>query len=386
MILKKNIKTILFKFVFLMLFGCLEPYSPTVIEQNVNLLVVDGFLNASTNSIQVKLSRTLPIYTEGSYTTEKNATVVLEEEAGPSQPLYETVDGTYVMQNLNLNNSKKYRLFIRTEFDEYASEYITLKQSPSLDEVTWEATADGVKIYVSAHDPTNQTRYYQWKFWETWQYTADYFSAYTYKNDSILYRNSNEFTYICYKSAPSDKIILKSTTQLNEDVVGKFPIHLVPRGSRKVASRYNLLVQQRALDEAAYNYYVQLQKTTETVGGLFDPLPSQVTGNMHNVNNPSEPVIGYFMGGSVQEKMIFINRHELPSYLLNFEPEIINCRIDTIASSEVPSLFPQHQLLEGYPENPNIEPYEHNFFLVIPQQCADCRLKDNGTITRPVFW
>jgi hypothetical protein len=386
MALRKKIKSSPIKLLFLLLVGCLDPYSPTIIQQNLNILVVDGFLNATSKSIQVKLSRTLPIYTDTAYQVEKNATVVLEEENGPSQPLYETSDGTYVMQNLNLSYAKKYRLFIKTTTDEYASEYITLNQSPSLDEVTWEATTDGVKIFVNAHDPTNQTRYYQWKFWETWQYTADYFSAYTYKNDSILYRNTDEFTYVCYKTEPSNKLILKSTTQLSDDVVNDFQIHLVPKGSRKVATRYRILVQQRALDEDAYNYLVQLQKTTETVGGLFDPLPSQVTGNMFNVHDASQPVIGYFMGGSVEEKMIFINRNELPAMLLIFDNDLVNCPIDTVASTEVPSSFPNQQLLEGYPPNSNIEPYEHNFFLIVPKHCTDCRLKDNGTTTRPDFW
>ncbi|MCE7862024.1 MAG: DUF4249 domain-containing protein [Bacteroidetes bacterium CHB5] len=386
MVSRSKIKFVLLRLWLLLLVGCLDPYNPPVIIQNKNILVVEGFLNATSNSIRVTLSRTLPLYSQSANPAEKNAIVVLEEEGGSPQSLNEVEDGIYAMENLNLSNSKRYRLFIRTETSEYRSEYIHLKQSPPLDDVNWVATDDGVEISVSAHDPTNQTRYYQWKYLETWRYTADYLSAYIYKNDSVLYRNSDEFTYVCYKTEPSNNIIIKSTSLLSNDIVNGFVIHLIPKGSRKVASRYSILVQQRALDEDAYNYFTQLQKTTETVGGLFDPLPSQVTGNMYNVHDASEPVIGYFMGGGVQEKVIFINRTDLPFSLQQFDGEVSNCLIDTIASWEVPNHFPQQQLIEGYPENPNLEPYQHNFFLVVPQPCTDCRLKDSGTTTKPDFW
>lgn len=383
--IRKNIRPLYIKLLLFVLAGCLEPYTPAAIEEDVSILVVDGFLNSTSRTVTVNLSRTLPIYAETAYTREENATVFLEDENNVRQPLAEVSPGLYVKENLILNLAKKYRIYIITEDEEYYSEFITVKQAPSLDKITWQGLENGVQVYVDAHDPTNQTRYYQWKFAETWQYTANYFVNIKVEDDSVLFRKEEELTYLCYKSEVSNQILIESTTRLSEDVVHNFPLYLIPKGSTKVALRYSVLVQQRALDADAYNYLLQLKKTTETLGGLFDPLPSQLVGNIYKADNSNGPVIGYFMGGSVKEKRIFINYSQLPTHLRKIDYPLTYCPIDTVTKTEIYSLYPEYQIIEGYP-SADLDPHEFNEFLITTKFCTDCRLKDGGTLIRPDFW
>lgn len=365
-------------FLFLFLTGCLDPYQPKVIQQDISALVVDGFVDTTHGTINVDLSRTLPLLSESTYQPETNATIILEGEDGSQIILNNVGGGKYSLTELSLNDALMYRLYISSETDEYRSEYVTLKSSPSLDGVIWEVPpeADGVQIYVNAHDPTNKTRYYQWVFSETWEYQTELISIELLDDDSIRIRNDDELIHRCWKTQQSNKVLIEQTTRLSNDVVHKFPIHFIPKESQRISRNYSILVQQRALDEATYNYLLQLQKTTEVMGGLFDPMPSQLIGNLHNINKPSEPVIGYFRGGAVQEKRIFITREDLSSSLppyLSFA-----CTTDTAPSIEaLENMYPNIQLL--YTMGPG-------GLITAPISCMDCRVSGGGVLTKPTFW
>lgn len=371
----QHIKRVLF--FLLLLVGCIDPYKPKVIGEDISALVVDGFVNITAKTVNVSLSRTLPLMADYTYEPVTDADVILEEEDGGSFQLNNDGEGKYSLHELLLNESTKYRLYISRSGSKYRSEFIALKPSPSLDEVTWEVSPenDGVRIYVSAHDPINKTRYYQWVFTETWEYTTEYISIFILEDGELRMRNDDELTNICWQTATSDKILISQTTNLSSDVVHKFPIHFISRNSVKIARGYSIQVQQRALDEDAYNYLQQLQKTTEVMGGLFDPMPSQVTGNIYNISNDSEPVIGYFRGGAVQEKRLFIARSELSHA---FPPyQTFACSMDTVFSIEaMQALQPYYQPV-----------YElMGVIYAAPISCVDCRILGRGVLTKPDFW
>ena len=61
------------------------------------------------------------------------------------------------------------------------------------------------------------------------------------------------------------------------------------------------------------------------MGSLFDSQPSQLKGNIFNVTNPDEMVIGFVSAGTITEKRIYINNFEIPSFKLNTNNS--NCEI-----------------------------------------------------------
>jgi hypothetical protein len=357
--------------------ACIDPYTPQVVQQDIRALVVDGFVNTTASTVEVDLSRTLPLLAEQAYEPVTDALVTLEAEGGNYFSLPHTDQGKYRLEGLVLDESVKYRLLIKTTDNEYHSDFVTLKSSPVLDEVGWEISPDGagVQIYVNAHDPSNQTRYYQWVFEETWEYTSELVSIYILDNDELRIRNDDEMVDRCWKTQNSNKILISQTTHLTNDVVHKFPVHFISKESQKISIHYSVLVQQRALDETTYNYLQQLQKTTEVMGGLFDPMPSQVTGNIYSVNSDSEPVIGYFRGGAVQEKRLFITRSELRPH---FPPNL-----SFLCSTQ--SVFGVDNLKKALPHYQPVNTLGGAIFIA-PISCMDCRASGGGVLTKPVFW
>ncbi|HZY81229.1 MAG TPA: DUF4249 domain-containing protein [Cyclobacteriaceae bacterium] len=360
--------------------GCLDPYTPPDSVLQKEFLVVDGFVNTGSRSAEVKLSRAVPLSSENVHNPVTKATVQLESGDGLIIPLPETLPGVYYAGPINVFNGKTYQLRIFTPGNEYVSDVVEMKKSPVLDSVTWRADDRGITIYVDSHDVTGSTKYYQWNFSETWEYTAQEYSQFIWDKArfEMKRRTFEQDINLCYGSATSTRVLISSTTSNSQDVVSDFNLAFIPKGSPKVTRLYSILVQQRAMDDDAYAFWKALQRTTENVGGLFDALPSEITGNVTNVKNAGEKVLGYFTGGEVQEKRIYIYRDEVPE-ALRITPKI-TCNIDSIL---IPTLADYDKtdlnVIRGWGAPATVG------YLTTSAVCVDCRVQ-GGVLKKPSFW
>jgi len=362
------------------MFGCVEPYDPPYSDREIGFLVVDGFLNSGDKSAEVKLSTAMPLDTTTTDNPVRHATVQLEDENGDIILLSETVNGVYRTISNKFETGKKFRLRVFAKSKEYISDEVELRASPSLDSVSWRGDEKGVTVYVDSHDVAGSTRYYQWIFKETWEYIANKYSTYIFvkATGEVRTRNAEEQVYTCYDTETSTKVLVTTTNTNTLDVVNDFPLTFIPVGSIKTSRLYSIEVEQRALDEQAYTYWLNLQKTTENLGGLFDPLPNEVTGNMHNVMDNSERILGYFSGGEIQKKRIFIYRGDLPTSLqVNTEGF---CPEDLILVSKLSNYIGSDLYLIASVGQPVTIGYTS-----APGVCVDCRLA-GGVLQKPGFW
>src|SRR5688572_30639281 len=257
--------------------ACVDPYLAPAIQEDHDILVIDGFLIPNDTTV-IKLSRTNPIYSKEGYEAEVNAFVEIEANDGTRYQLNENTAGTYVSPPLNLDPAHQYRLHIRTgDTEEYASEFVTLKDSHQIDSVTWEEITEGdaLEFSIYSHDPQGKARYYLWTYDETFEYVSAGLSRYYYENGEFIARKSSTEIYNCWKTNTLNNIYVTSTTHLSEDIVYDFPLYRIPQKSRKLYFAYSVLVKQIAITEGAYAYWSSTKRNSEQLGSLFDPMPSQ---------------------------------------------------------------------------------------------------------------
>ena len=295
----------------LLLPACIDPYTPDILSAPRGFLVVDGFLN-SQGVTTIRLSRTFAIAARPIPPAETKATVYIEDEAGTRNLLREAPAGTYTSAALTLNTARKYRLHVTTlAGQDYASDYVPVKTTPPIDEVTWRADNTGLNINVNAHDATTNTRYYRWETDETWEIRTPYSPTVEYVNkkmQDILV----PFPRVCWGNAHSRNILLYKTTALSQDVVSDYRIRQLIAPTPLLFARYSILVQQYALTKEEFAYWELLRKNTESIGSLFDPQPAQLTGNVHCLSNSADLALGFVGAHSLAEKRIFISRQQLP--------------------------------------------------------------------------
>src|ERR1700743_2148844 len=119
--------------------GCKKPFTPTVISTSNSYLVVEGLINSGSDSTFIKLSRTVQLSDIISTNPELNATVTVEGDQHTSYPLKWTGRGNYSCAGLNLDNSHKYRLNIKTlSGKQYLSDYVAVVNSPPIDSISYD--------------------------------------------------------------------------------------------------------------------------------------------------------------------------------------------------------------------------------------------------------
>jgi len=368
--------------VFLLSTGCRDPYRPDIVTKAPNYLVIEGVLNAGQGGTSIRITRTTQMDRLSAIAGEANAMVTVEGKDNSSIPLSYQGNGLYAHPDLNLVTDNEYRLRIKTsDGKEYLSAYVVAKITPPIDSVGWKQTPAGVNITVNAHDDAGNTRYYRWEYEETWEIHTYYFSKYIYYGPRQIRRRvmPAEDVSTCWRTKSSSNILVGTTARLESDVISQMPVTGFLNGDDRLSVRYSIMVRQYALDKAGYEFFDLLRKNTESIGTIFDPQPSEITGNITCVSDPAEPVIGYITASSIEEKRIFINSSEVPDWRF---PQV--CEVQNVTPD---SIFYYFEILGYSPYEAELHPITQQPVLYYGSyaDCVDCT-KRNGTTTRPSFW
>lgn len=370
--------------------GCKEKYESPVKSPQTGYLVIEGSINSGQGESTLKLTRTTPL-SNRNIQYELGADVRIEGNDNTSYLLSETAAGNYSATNLGLNAGTQYKLHIKTSTGrEYLSDFASVINNPPIDSISWKEENNGVQLYINTHDPQNNTRYYQWEYTETWEFRSAFPSILKYntvhgasgdiysvvKKDSLELSPSHEI-FQCWQYNSSSSLLLGSTAKLSKDVIF-LPVCFIPPASQKLSVLYSIIVKQHTWSKTGYEFLERVKKNTEETGSVFDAQPSETTGNIHCLSDPTEPVIGFFNISSLQEKRIFIDRNDISFWnyttgCQQFEIENIS---DSIARKAL-GLLPTVAATLG--------PFQNiiTFYAAEPV-CVDCTL--TGSNVKPAFW
>jgi hypothetical protein len=370
--------------ILIILTGCIEPFYPDI-EEYENVLVVDGLITNENTIYTVKLSRTMH-FDDIEKKPVTGAIVKVIDDSGSTYLFREMKSGSYLSNPDEFvgHIGRKYKLLIETaDGDKYESGFEQLKRVPEIDSIHWKYKEKpsndvnnpyrGIEILVDTHDPENKTRYYSWSWFETWEFRTPY------RKDTLPDK--------CWDNDSSRVIQISSTEHLSEDIIQNYPLYFISDGTNRLYIRYSVLVKQYSLTGGAFNYWSRIRETNENTGTLFDPIPTQVVGNITDLNNPDKPVLGYFQASAVTSKRIFIDRSELLSYELFVTAGFKYCESLFIKDSlENPrpayiSYVENYGWLIYYQEVSG--PYLYTY-LTNSLSCVDCSL--TGTPVKPDFW
>ncbi|HRN73735.1 MAG TPA: DUF4249 domain-containing protein [Ginsengibacter sp.] len=359
--------------------SCKDPYNPILNPENKDVLVVEGYIDgADQTAINLSKVRIASQLDTARPEPVNNATVIVEDDNGGNYPLTGVGNGKYT-GNYSYDPALKFRVRIRVISPqgnkEYVSDFVTYKVSPEIDSISYRVTGEGAQIFVNTHDPNNKTTFYHWKWNDTWEFHSTFASEYRYDFDLAKVVERTDDIYTCWRSDFSKEILISSTGKLSKDEIREFKINSIPHGDFRLSVLYSIQVQQYALDTAGFNFLAALKKNTENMGSLFDPQPSNIRGNIHDVNDPDALVVGYIGAGASYKTRKFIKipwdyRQECPM------PYVVPNKKDSIA---------YYFGSQGYiPLSPEMSGLEITGWNSAINYCTDCTLR--GTNVKPSFW
>jgi len=373
-------------FICTLLAGCVDTYYPEI-EDLQKSLVVEALITDQPGWQVIYLSRSSPVNEIGIH-NETDAYVSVYDDLGRSTEFIEQAPGAYYawMTAGEIDTGITYWLNVVTSNGEvYESEpEMFPSPSPAIDSVYWEfetkGTSDrteslnGIRFYLDLDAKADQGRNYRWELVETWEYYAA--NPIDYYYDGILHEWPDSSSYhTCWYTGKIDQIYTANTRNAESNTIKGFPLNYVSEETSRLSARYSLQVLQYSLNDEAYDYWKRIEEQNQESGGIYERQPDYVSGNMQNMNNQDEYVLGFFNLCPVSEKRIFLDSIPELTY-----PKI-NCTLETImhpASKPVWMSIPfflvsLNPLRVGPP------------YGVGTNLCFDCR-NGGGTIIKPEFW
>jgi hypothetical protein len=374
---------LLFVLVAVMLSHCREPFEPDFKTGINDYLVVEGFIRVGTKEVTtIRLSRVSPLDNGGIPANESDAQLQIESEDGDRYILQETSPGTYKSDSLTLDADTKFHLLIERENGlEYASSFSNAIPTPGIDSVHWDDQVDGVHIYVSTHGDVNDSRFYSWTYMETWEIRSDHDSDFQYVGGIVKRRSNAETSAMrfCWKYWYPEDLHIASNEQLTENIM-HYSLTTFGHFDERILSRYSILAEQRSLVEDEYRYLQLIQKNSTNTGSLFDPMPSEIHGNITCTTDRDIPAIGFVSASIIKYKRIFI----LPSEIDGPKPN--KCKTEIVTEDNFASFFGALGFLpvDSLGIDLALDPEGRPVYTGAPTYCMDCRFR--GTPKRPDFW
>ena len=377
--------------IFIFLLGlvaasCVERYFPDTETNFQPKLVVQAIIAADDGLQEIVISKSTSV-DETKLVTLSGCSVVVEDsgehrftfnEAGETGCYRGYLEGSAVVVG------NKYRLRLKTpEGKEYVSRFEKLMPCPDVSfvyyEVQTQPTPDkkvnknGLQFYIDYKGDDNYGRFYRWELTQTYEYHStwplDKWLDVDGPHDLIRPDYSN---YTCYKTDKLDDIFVLSTDGFAQNRFTKYKLHFVPDQTQVLQYRYNLLVRQYSLTQSAFNYWENLKKNNQEAANLFGRQPANVKGNILNVNDTTEVVLGYFGVSVVKSKRVRVD--PVPGLRFN---KLNKCRAAK-QDGPLPDARPIY-FVEDYDVDGN------SYMGIAGADCIFCQMF-GGTTQKPTYW
>lgn len=367
--------------------SCITPFEPEGVTSIDNMVVIEGDI-IQNDTTRISVSRSLAIRDENKVNYITKATVWVENEKGTKYTGKEVLKKgktQYLVNTNGIDPSLNYKVCVRLIGGQlYVSDLVPMLVSPQIDSIgfTTDLENKSATFYVNTHDPQNNTKYYKWSYTEDWEFHSQYISLFEYDPFAKIVReiNFDKNRYYCWSSATSSSILAATTSHLAQDRIYQKPLVSMGPDDKRISVLYSMELTQMAISSEAYLYWDNIRKNSDNIGGIFSPQPSEIGGNIHCVNNPSERVLGYISAGLVAKKRIFAKEEDIGIYQ---EPN--NCEIVIVPDPtqlDGPPVTFQSLYEGGYDVISYSEVPRESIWVI--KSCSDCRVF--GTKTKPKFW
>lgn len=350
-----------------LLSGCISDFTPEV-KGTAGILVVDGMITSGESVF--RLSRSISIMGDSrDKDTITDAQVSVERSDGMLFEARQDEKGVYKIQNDELDLGLAYRLNLTVDNKQYQSTFLKPMFTPEIDSLSYQKRGreEPVTIHVSSHAGKDSSPYYRWSYKENWEVQAPlYANAREVRSGIVIWHNpyTSENLYHCWVKDSSKILLIGTTEKLVENRLAEHKLFEIPASDERLSVLYHVEVSQMQMRKEAYDYFKMLQEEIERTGNLFSPVMSAGdNGNIFDLSDPDELVIGYVEVASVTRKIMYLS-HEMDLYV----PDKV----------EFCEIFSKDYPMGGlawyrYPESKTYP------------RCVDCR-QGKATKDRPSWW
>jgi len=301
---------------FVFLTGCISSYN---LEHDTNefLLVVNGKITQENTQHELTLRRSTATGSTD-FNAVPGARVSLFDDLGNREEYYEIEKGKYVLEGnvleripgksyyieIQLPDQKIYRSVLQTmpEVMKPDKLYFKLEEIEELSNL--ENTI--IKRYLNLYLNTpvfreNQNFHFIWRLDHAYSFAE-------------LQCHPLKTPVTCYitRKLLSDNIKIFSSEDLAGGKLEDFNIgSILVFPNWEFFEKHFFNVAQHSITKEAYDYWETVKKVAQSTGSIFDTPPAPINGNIYNINDPEERVLGFFEVSAVDTIRTYTFAHDL---------------------------------------------------------------------------
>jgi uncharacterized protein DUF4249 len=331
--------------------SCIDPLDIDI-DREVNILIVEGSITTLPGPYFVRLSLSAKFGSvlTGAIRPVNRATVLVRDSDGNNYNLSEQIFTFYDPDDRHTHSNltgvyatdpgflpevgKSYSLIIKTsDGTEYTSlpekiikvpEILALEAEFKKIPLGSDKFKTGLEIFTTFQDPLEEKNFYMWKNTGTYKIFAFPENHVIEIDGEIAIPDPKECCKVCWvtESIADLSIRLLTDNNVNGNRVTKSVAFIEDDGFR-YTDKYLVRIEQHRLSREAFQFFELLDEQLSINGDIFDPPPATIRGNMINLTNPNENVIGYFRASDVSIDSIFLTPEMLlePAILIPFNDD-----------------------------------------------------------------
>ena len=313
--------------------GCSEIYIPDI-NTKTEALIVEGLITNGNGPFTIKLSKALPLQSNPQTTVSivgdaklsikdnenKNVVLINQGNGNYNTPstFYTKTGNTYVLhietKDGSIYESSPQQLLPAQSYDSIRGLYSTQSY---LDNTKVLTTVPGADIRVDLFKSVSTT-----DFVPSCRFTSNITIQYVYtyiENDPktglpITTWHWMIFGWRSFKLNGDENITEEKSVKTGAAILNH-SIGFMPFGTNSYhfattqypQLTYYLRVNQYTMNDDAYRFYKAANNQLAATGKIFDPITSQLYGNMKCINNPSKIVLGLFEVSSVLQHAFVVS-------------------------------------------------------------------------------
>jgi hypothetical protein len=308
---------------FSIISSCQEPYYFDEEYPTEEIPVFDGEITDSPGPYKVVLKYAKPFFETKNKSPQIiiNALVTISDDKGNSEILSFTSAGEYCTSKNGIRGvvGRKYKLEVKLSNGlYYESVQTTLEPSELIDSLYAEPgtcdyavidgtgemtkkTTQGIYVYIDIKSTANSTRYYLFNN--------------IVMNQKIFSDGKSGTSYIRSISYPDNFFNIKSSVFYNQiQIVQKHKLFFLPYNTEMILNSDSVLVpiipagwlvktSLFTISSESYSYYIAADVQLRAGSQLFDPIPTQIKGNIKCKTDTNKMALGLFRVYSKSSKM-----------------------------------------------------------------------------------
>jgi hypothetical protein len=328
---------IILMLILITIIGCVKTITFDIESDSEPSIVIIGEITTAPGPYTIEIYQTVPFFDPASSisTTKVNdADVTLYDlTTGRFEKLINTSPGIYSTDINGIRGEIGHRYFIGINAfgKNYQSLPAEITTVPELDSIAYELTFNQqinsqneitevptVDITISFNDPLEESNFLLWK----WSGTSE---VKTFPELYINYQDGtptieplpcsegiNCFCCTCWVDHPiRNTFSVYNDVYTNGNYVQNFPVISIPANATYFDQEMKVVINQYSLDNEAYSFWKGIISNIEDQSTLFATPAVTQMGNIMNINDPDEIVLGYFFASDVTSREIKIEASQL---------------------------------------------------------------------------